>query len=267
MTQPVRYETAAAFLAAHGAWLRRREASNNLILGLAEAGSAARYLAVGQAVASISRRGVSIAAGSETPGIRALARALVGEELQSTFGPQAETRVFVDAFRRAAHVQVKHSRDSWAYRLSRLKCMPEASGVARLAHPEDHRLMRRWLARFGEETGFGVSAEEAPRMLRSPEWWLWENEAEPVAMLRLARVGARAARVAYVYTPPPARGCGYAGALTAYVSALALARGDRALYLFTDAANAVANRLYRRIGYRTVGSFVQYQFQPRDVGY
>ena len=262
MTQPIRYPDATAFLASHGPRLRRREAVNNFILGLAQTGSPAQFLACGDALAALSGHGISLAAGSPPPDLRRLARALslARFELHSAFGPQLETRTFALAWRRATGHPLSLSRDALAYRLSRLRTLPEAPGVARLADPADHRLLRRWLARFRSETGFGVSTQDAPRILRSPEWWLWEDSAEPVSMLRLARVGPHSARVAYVYTPPAARGCGYAGALTAHVSALALARGDRALYLFTDAANDTANRLYRRIGYRRIGPFAQYQF-------
>lgn len=263
MPQLIRYDDPAAFLAVHGRWLRRREARNNFILGMAEANSAAVYFAGPGVAASLSRRGVSLAAGSEPKAIRALARELAGHDLRGTFGPLAETLVFVETWRRVARVQARRTRQAYGYRLARIKSIPEAEGIARLADDDDHPVLLEWLARFGDETGFGVSAADAPHLLRSPEWWIWENASEPAAMLRLARVSADSARVAYVYTPAQLRGRGYAGALTAYASALALARGDRALYLFTDAANDLANRLYRRIGYRKIGDFVQYAFSPR----
>lgn len=263
MSQPTRYDDHRTFLAAHGAWLRRSEARNNLILGLAQSSGPAVFYASQGAVCSVSRRGVAIAARSRIEGIRALARSLSDAEFHSTFGPLQETLAFVESRCALTHNSARRSRDSWGYQLTSIRSVPAASGFARLAQPRDHKQIVDWLAQFGEETGFGVGATDAPLLARSPEWWIWEDSGVPAAMLRLAPVSDRSSRIAYVYTPPAQRGHGYAGALTAHVSALSLARGHRALYLFTDASNPISNRLYRRLGYRKIGDFVQFEFdQP-----
>jgi predicted GNAT family acetyltransferase len=55
-----------------------------------------------------------------------------------------------------------------------------------------------------------------------------------------------------VYTPPEHRGHGYGSAVTAAASQIALDRGKRFCFLYTDLANPTSNAIYTRIGYRPV---------------
>jgi predicted GNAT family acetyltransferase len=59
-------------------------------------------------------------------------------------------------------------------------------------------------------------------------------------------------RIGAVYTPPEARGRGYATALVAAVSQHLLDRGRAFTYLYTDLANPTSNSIYQKIGYRPV---------------
>lgn len=67
--------------------------------------------------------------------------------------------------------------------------------------------------------------------------------------------------MAPVYTPADLRGHGYAGAVTAEVSRVALESGTAEVLLFTDLANPTSNGLYQRIGYRGVADFAQWEFE------
>ena len=64
-------------------------------------------------------------------------------------------------------------------------------------------------------------------------------------------------RVGFVYTPPDARGHGYASALVADISAEVLAGGDRCI-LYTQLANPTSNAIYQRIGYKPLSDFAAY---------
>jgi predicted GNAT family acetyltransferase len=66
-------------------------------------------------------------------------------------------------------------------------------------------------------------------------------------------------RVGPVYTPPEHRRNGYAGALTAHVTAQILAQGNQAC-LYTDLANPTSNQLYARIGYVPVADAIDLTF-------
>ena len=63
-----------------------------------------------------------------------------------------------------------------------------------------------------------------------------------------------------MYTPPEARGRGYASALVAELTAALLASGRSFCCLFTDLANPTSNRIYERIGYRPVTDVDEYRF-------
>lgn len=52
-----------------------------------------------------------------------------------------------------------------------------------------------------------------------------------------------------VYTPPAARGRGYASACVAALSQRVLDDGAHFCMLYTDLANPVSNAIYQRIGY------------------
>ncbi|MFD8547301.1 GNAT family N-acetyltransferase [Streptomyces sp. NPDC059649] len=85
---------------------------------------------------------------------------------------------------------------------------------------------------------------------------LWEDRGRPVSMAGVTRTLAGTARVTPFHTPPELRGRGFAGAVTAAVSAAARSAGAREVVLFTDLANPTSNALYRRLGYRAVEDHV-----------
>ncbi len=67
-------------------------------------------------------------------------------------------------------------------------------------------------------------------------------------------------RIGYVYTPHEHRGRGYATSAVAELSRRVRAEGRPALYLYTDLANPVSNRIYARIGYEPVTDVCDYEF-------
>jgi predicted GNAT family acetyltransferase len=68
-------------------------------------------------------------------------------------------------------------------------------------------------------------------------------------------------RIGPVWTPPEQRRRGYAAALTAQICAEALAIPSHACTLYADAANATANGVYTRIGFRPVAEIVETVFE------
>ena len=55
-----------------------------------------------------------------------------------------------------------------------------------------------------------------------------------------------------VYTPPPLRGKGYGGSVTAAVVEQAFAEGKTMACLYTDLRNPFSNRCYAKIGFKPV---------------
>ena len=69
----------------------------------------------------------------------------------------------------------------------------------------------------------------------------------------MCRHGAgQAAAIAVVYTPPPLRGRGYAGSVTAALVEKAFAEGKSMACLYTDLRNPFSNRCYAKIGFKPV---------------
>ncbi|MFT4109472.1 GNAT family N-acetyltransferase [Propionicimonas sp.] len=131
-----------------------------------------------------------------------------------------------------------------------------ASGRARVATITDTTLVDGWLAAFSAETG--VPATTSALFLRDRRVRLW-CDPEPVAMACHSVPAGGVSRVSYVYTPPPARGHGYASAVTAAVSTALVESGLRCM-LYTDLANPTSNGIYAAIGYRRLGETVDVEF-------
>jgi predicted GNAT family acetyltransferase len=135
---------------------------------------------------------------------------------------------------------------------------PPATGRMRVAHMDDLDLLLRWAAAFRNDAGLSESEQEArqrlTRQLQQDRLRLWLDEAEcPRSFAGFTPVPPTGARVAPVYTPPEARGRGYAQALVVALCTELQAAGARSICLFTDSRNPTSNALYRRIGFAPVG--------------
>jgi predicted GNAT family acetyltransferase len=133
---------------------------------------------------------------------------------------------------------------------------PAPEGAPRAAAGGDVPLVGDWFAAFGREVGEsddeGDHSAEVRDKLGYGGVLVWEAAGVPVSIACVTRQVAGMIRVGPVYTPPEARGHGYASAVTAAVSERALAAGAEEVLLYTDLANPVSNSIYQRIGYRPV---------------
>ena len=159
-------------------------------------------------------------------------------------------------------------------RLYRLDEVVEPSGVPgslRSARADDLELVVEWFATFHTEVSSPAAidvTQVASRRVAGGEVWLWEDGGEVVSSAMITPPIAGASRIAFVYTPPASRGRGFAAATVAGLAATAMAPGgpfgrvDTCL-LYTQLHNAVSNRVYRRIGFRSVGEELVYELDPR----
>jgi predicted GNAT family acetyltransferase len=90
----------------------------------------------------------------------------------------------------------------------------------------------------------------------------WVVAGEPVAMAGIARRTRSAGAISAVYTPPPMRGRGFAGSVTASVAERLFAEGKSAVCLYTDLRNPASNRCYARIGFEPYCDSWVYLRQP-----
>ena len=84
------------------------------------------------------------------------------------------------------------------------------------------------------------------------KFFVLEDNGRPVSMAGINKEMQTVVGVGFVYTPPYERGKGYATALVAQISQLALDRGFSKCVLYTDMANPTSNNIYQRIGYRAL---------------
>jgi predicted GNAT family acetyltransferase len=165
----------------------------------------------------------------------------------------------------AAGTPLRH-RVALRLRLFRLGTLtppdPSPPGAARMATLDDLDLAVRWLRGFEADTGVVRTNVEAGARERLDDGrlWLWENEGEPVSLAARTTTAGGVARVAPVYTPPEHRRRGYGAAITAAITADALARDAEHVVLFTDAANPTTNAIYQQIGFRPIGDRCTVQF-------
>ena len=139
------------------------------------------------------------------------------------------------------------------HKLVRVEPVPRPTGAARLATADDIA----WVSDAQHAFITEIALPEDPARLRAlipgrieqGQIWIWDD-AGSVAFAGWTDAPPDAARVAPVYTPPNARGRGYATALVAELSQSLLDKGRKQLFLITDLANPISNSIYAKIGYR-----------------
>lgn len=271
-----------AFLARAGSFLRSRTARHTLMLTVTEALRTRGPHTYGDGTpefGALERHGAVRAAFLRTPPHRlqltelsaeeadALAAHLLdlGRELPGVQGERATAAAFAQCWARRTGTSATVSERQRLYRLGELTVpQPVPPGRPRVAGPADRAQLARWYVDFCKELG-----EAHPQ---DPDGWaqarvaggqatFWETpDGTPAAMACRSPIVAGQSRVVGVYTPPPLRGRGYAGAATAEVSRAVAADGAEEILLFTDLANPTSNALYQRIGYRPVADFAVYDF-------
>jgi GNAT superfamily N-acetyltransferase len=154
------------------------------------------------------------------------------------------------------------------YALTSVRAPRPVSGAPRPATAGDRPLLERWMTRFEREALRAMTRDEhgAERAIAarleggdSGGFSIWEDEGRAVSLSGWARIPG-GARIGPVYTPPDARGRGYASNLVAHVSGEMLTRGAEACFLYTDLGNPTSNAIYRRIGYGQVAESLMVVF-------
>lgn len=273
---------AATFLERSREFLLSAEAENNLLLSsaLTLARNSARSPRLSFFV--VQQAGRVICAALNSSERRLLlsmasdgASRFMGQELakrdariKGVLGPDEATQAFCAAFATETHQTLAPRHEQRILRLETPIERPTVSGRMRAAGPKDRKLLMKWSHQFVQECGLDEKVEETEEMvhryLENRQLFIWD-EGRPVAMAGFGGVTPNGVRVNMVYTEPALRGRGYAGSLVYVLSRKLLAEGHRFCFLFTDAANPVANRVYEKLGYRAICSFTEYRpVTPQD---
>ena len=279
-----RHADVDAFLASASEFLVRREAEHNLLFGICTAlrTSPELFAANPPTLLTVTDAGDRVVAASlRTPphnqvlsqvddpeALDALADALATEPLPGVLAPTELVGRFLDRWRertgQTAHLEVAER----IFRLERvIPPARPAPGTWRLAEPRDRQLVADWIIAFSAEAlpeqplpddPLGVADRWIAGINR--QIYLWEDEGRIVSVVGAGGETPNGIRIGPVYTPPEARGRGYASALTAAASQDQLDRGRRFCFLFTDLANPTSNAIYQAIGYEPVCDMDLYRF-------
>jgi GNAT superfamily N-acetyltransferase len=191
--------------------------------------------------------------------IRALAEA-IPTPIPGVVGEVHRTAIFAGHFAERHGVRVVPVEAQRLYELVDPQHVATASGALRLAAAGDRPVLVGWACDFATETGTPRenAADSVDLGIAAQRLWVWDDGG-PVSMAGASKPAAGVARVQRVYTPPAARGAGYA---TACVERLSRTLTEQRLrcVLFTQLSNPTSNAIYRRIGYRPVSEVLSYDF-------
>ncbi len=145
-------------------------------------------------------------------------------------------------------------------------------GTCVLAEAHHGPLLAEWCTAFAGETfraippiaaqAAVVGPANAAGLLARRAAYLWVlDDGTPVSLVALNGVTPSLARLGSVYTPPEARGRGFASHLVSAVADLARAELGRTPCLFVDVSNPTSVAVYTRLG------FVPSGVPPSDLVY
>jgi len=278
-----RVEGVAEYRELVGPLLDRAPARHNLINGLLEVLRRRPDTYQGYHLWAVQADGRVVAAAMQTPpydlalaeplddaALAPLAAAIVehGIRLPGVVGGVAEAEAFAAAWIALVGGSTQIITSQGIYELTEVRDRGSAEGAERVATDADLDLIMDWHDAFIAEAvpDFTGDLESRARRVRSAieegGYWLWEVDGRAVSMTGSSAAPPDGIRVGPVYTPPAERGRGYATALVAHLSGLALERGRRACYLHTDLSNATSNAMYQRIGYDRICDAVDLRFTP-----
>lgn len=258
------------FLKKCGAFLAENAAEHNLLLSMCQRAREKKTqiqfssLIDGEgpivAAAQMPKRNLVLSRAREGD-IEPLAQNLAqqGASFPGIVGPSDVAANFANAWSALTGAKSVEYMDQIIYSLTKVVMPPKIDGEFRLAKPEEKKTAARWLAAFAkdalpktEHMAEDEALEKAGELIAEKRLYVWTVGGRPVA--QAAAVGTpEVARIHLVYTPPEARGMGYASAVVAHLSQKMLDEGKKMCCLYADARNPVSNSIYRKIGYEFVG--------------
>jgi len=280
-----RVEGVAEYRELVGPLLDRAPARHNLINGLLDVLRRRPDTYQAYHLWAVQEDGDVVAAAMQTPpynlalaepldegALAPLAAAIIdaGVRLPGVLGGLSEATAFAAAWIALVGGSTSTTTRQGIYELTEVRHRGDAEGRERVATHADLDLIMEWHDAFIAEAvpEFSGDLESRARRARSAieegGYWLWEVDDRAVSMTGSSAAPPDGTRIGPVYTPPAERGHGYATALVAHVSDVALERGRRACYLHTDLANATSNAMYQRIGYERMCDAIDLRFVPPD---
>jgi len=194
---------------------------------------------------------------------RAVAAAIPGDlSLPAVVGEAGTAAAFAGMSSELRSERVRVSTAQRLYRLVELSPPVDIPGTLRQARQEDRDLLTAWMREFVAETDAPTPAtpdELLARFLAADSLYVWEDGGV-VSMARATPGTAGVSRIGFVFTPSELRGRGYAAACVRALSQHLRDAVGLDCVLYTELANPISNRLYRRLGYCAVAEVLGYEF-------
>ncbi len=273
----VRHKSVDEFLDRAGPWLRREEAENNLVLGIAshlkerpEEYPAEPHLLTVEgdgiaAAALMTPPQELVVTRASADAMEALADSLLESDAPVTglAGPVPDAEVFAQLWSKKSGRACSTKMTQRVYQCDRVLPPKTSPGHLRRAEEADVRLLAAWRREYRYEAGLAASEEDHDTVIRhriaDGQLFVWEDN-EQVSMACFGPGAAGSARVFLVYTPQQFRRRGYATSCVAALTQHLIEAGNTRCYLYADLANSTSNGIYRQIGYRPVCDSRVWQF-------
>ena len=150
------------------------------------------------------------------------------------------------------------------YKLEKVKGVKLSPGKIRTADINDIELLSNWICEFSkdilEEMTHEDAYEFAKKAINKSFIYLWQDR-EPVSIAAESRPTKNGISVNLVYTPPKFRKKGYATSCVVSLSKLLLQKGYKFCTLYTDLLNPTSNSIYIKIGYKPIAESIVYHFK------
>jgi uncharacterized protein len=270
------YENPQEFLEITEEFLLKREAENNLPLGLLYQAADPQGPYKNPFLALIEKEGEPLAVLIMTPphyliwsagDIPGDAIAFVLQELQERkisfpgiVAPKETAQKAEAEWKKLTGTGSELVMDQRIYVLDLVNDLPYAGGTLALASENDEELVAGWISSFSRATPENpLSIEEgrikARQFIAERSVYLWLVDGRPVSMAKKARPTKNGVVVNLVYTPDEERKKGYASACVAALSR-ELLKTYKFCSLYTDLANPTSNHIYQEIGYKPAADSV-----------
>ncbi|RDW20484.1 GNAT family N-acetyltransferase [Oceanobacillus chungangensis] len=262
--------------------LLKKECCNNLILGLLgnfQEDEPDCYLGY------VERDGEVIYAFMQTPphnwilaDVESVEKAVLEEiasfiydkdlHVPGVLGPDLYVERFVSKYENLSKRNANLHMNELIYQLDLVQVEIDGNGQLVQASNEDYSLIKSWLIQFGIEARVPITEQRASILARTylenGSVYLWKLKNRAVSMVNKSRQTKHGATVNAVFTPDEFKRNGYATNVVAALSQKLLDEGLKFCSLYTDRSNPTSNSIYKKIGYKEVGTSIVYHFEKID---
>ena len=287
MIEIISHNHASELISLSGTYLERHESENNLPIGLAYrlAEDPYYYGSKLPLLLSILERGKVVGVVVMTPPKRiilskidAKIQPVIGHlvrhlretdtQIPGVVGPMVEAQTFSEHWVEGIlDIFAKIDKRMRVFEAREVADLPLSAGQLRLARPDDHLLMARWIVGLSEAIGEPADLESArsraEKLIKDQQLYVWDHNG-PVSIAGVSRPMRNGTTIGLVYTPPEYRNKGYATSSVLLLTKKLLSDGHSFCSLYTDLSNPTSNSIYTKIGYVPVGDALAFDFVPSD---